>query len=338
MVSGNAILMKEINKNLVRDSLKILRKATKQELALRTGLSVVTIHSLLSEMILDKEVYEGDMVPSNGGRPSMVYCYNENYGYVMVIYGHQKNNDNLIRMLVVNLVGDIIYREELFLHKINLESFDEVIEHGLRKFPSIELIGFGLPGEEEDGMITLNDYADIVGSVFMNRIREKFKLQVTFVNDINAAINGYYHYKSPGGLDSLVGLYFPRIYNPGAGLVIKGEIFTGKSSFAGEIGDLPIGIDWINLDYLDDEETTEKIGRLIGIFSSILAPDLFVLYGDFLSASLGEKIKKKADAILGGKFSVSLAISHKFEDDFELGMIKATLEQLENKYFITRKG
>lgn len=338
MLSGNAILMKEINKNLVRDSLKMLRKATKQELSLRTGLSVVTIHSLLSEMIQDKEVYEGDMVPSNGGRPSLVYCYNENYGHVMVIYGHQKDNNNLIRMLVVNLVGDTVYREEGFFKKINVDSFDEMIEQGLRKYPSIELIGFGLPGEEEDGIITLNDYEDIIGPFFMKHIKEKFKLQASFVNDINAAINGYYHYKSLGNYDSLVGLYFPRIYNPGAGIVIKGEIFTGKSSFAGEIGALPIGIDWLTLDYLKEEEAADKIAKLVAVFSTILAPDLFVLYGDFLTAELGEKIKKKAEAILGGLFLIHLTVSDKFEDDFELGMIKATLEQLENKYFITRKG
>lgn len=338
MLSGNAILMKEINKNLVRDSLKMLRKATKQELSLRTGLSVVTIHSLLSEMIQDKEVYEGDMVPSNGGRPSLVYCYNENYGHVMVIYGHQKDNNNLIRMLVVNLVGDTVYREEGFFKKITVDSFDEMIEQGLRKYPSIELIGFGLPGEEEDGIITLNDYEDIIGPFFMKHIKEKFKLQASFVNDINAAINGYYHYKSLGNYDSLVGLYFPRIYNPGAGIVIKGEIFTGKSSFAGEIGALPIGIDWLTLDYLKEEEAADKIAKLVAVFSTILAPDLFVLYGDFLTAELGEKIKKKAEAILGGLFLIHLTVSDKFEDDFELGMIKATLEQLENKYFITRKG
>ncbi|MDF2801480.1 MAG: transcriptional regulator/sugar kinase [Anaerocolumna sp.] len=338
MLSGNAILMKEINKNLVRDSLKILRKATKQELSLRTGLSVVTIHSLLTEMIQEKEVFEGDMVPSNGGRPSLVYCYNENFGHVMVIYGHQKDNNNLIRMLVVNLVGDTVYREEVFLNKVGLDSFDEMIEHGLRKYPSIELVGFGLPGEEEEGIITLNDYENIIGSVFMKRIKDKFRLQASFVNDINAAINGYYHYKSLGNYDSLVGLYFPRIYNPGAGIVIKGEIFTGKSSFAGEIGALPLGIDWLSLDYLDEEKVTGEIAKLLSIFSTILAPDLFVLYGDFLSTELIEIIKKKTEAILGGLFSVNITISDKFEDDFELGMIKATLEQLENKYFITRKG
>ncbi len=338
MLSGNAILMKEINKNLVRDSLKILRKATKQELSLRTGLSVVTIHSLLTEMIQEREVYEGDMIPSNGGRPSLMYCYNENFGHVMVIYGHQKDNNNLIRMLVVNLVGDTVYREEMFLDKIMPESFDDMIEHGLRKFPSIELLGFGLPGEEEDGIITLNDYVDIIGPVFMKRVKDKFKLQVSFVNDINAAINGYYHYKSLGNYDSIVGLYFPRIYNPGAGIVIKGEIFTGKSSFAGEIGALPIGIDWLTLDYQDGERVTREIAKLLSIFSSILAPDLFVLYGDFLSSELSDKIKNKAEVMLGGLFSVHITISDKFEEDFELGMIKATLEQLENKYFITRKG
>lgn len=42
----NTAVMKQVNKDLVRRHLKEMKRATKHELSVKTGLSVVTIQSL----------------------------------------------------------------------------------------------------------------------------------------------------------------------------------------------------------------------------------------------------------------------------------------------------
>lgn len=338
MLSGNTLLMKEVNKNLVRESLKLLRKATKQELALKTGLSVVTVNSLLVDMIREGEAYEGEMVPSNGGRPSLQYCYNVNFSHGIVLFGRQKENRNCIHMAVVNLAGEIVYEEESFHEDILVDSFDEMIDRGLEKVPSVSILGFGLPGEEEDGVVTINDYSNLVGSSFMKHYKEKYQVPVIFINDVNGAVNGYYHYKAPGGMRNIAGLYFPRLYEPGAGLVLGGEVYTGYKSFAGEIGKLPVGVDWLNLDYGSREKVREAVGKLVAAFSCIMAPEQIVLYGDFFEEEDAAGIKAYAEKLLGYKFEVYVVVSENFKEDFEQGMIRFLLEHSSNKYILSRKG
>ncbi len=338
MLSGNTLLMKEVNKNLVRESLKLLRQATKQELSFKIGLSVVTVNSLLADMIKEGEVFEGEMVPSNGGRPSMQYCYNVNYSHGIVVYGHQKENKNCIHLAVVNLAGEIVYREETFMADIVVESFEEMIDRGLQKVSSVSILGFGLPGEEEDGIVTLNDYSSLIGEEFMAYYKSKYNIPVIFVNDINGAVNGYFHYKAIGGMKNIAGIYFPRLYNPGAGLVLNGEVYTGYKSFAGEIGNLPIGIDWRQLDYTNREVVAESLGKLVAAFSCIIAPEQFVLYGDFFKEGDAISIKEYANNLLRGEFDAYVVVSDSFEEDYEQGMIRFLLEQSGNKYILSKKG
>lgn len=134
---------------------------------------------------------------------------------------------------------------------------------------------------------------------FLNHYKERYKVTVIFVNDINAAVNGYYHNKLKNNkIESVVGIVFDRVHLPCAGIVIKGEIYTEKSNFAGEVAYMPIGIDWLKLNYHDNEQVCKSIGKLISIISCVLVPRSFVVYGDFS------------------------------EEDYELGMIKIALEAL----------
>lgn len=338
MLSGNTLLMKEVNRNLVRENLKLLRKATKQELSIKTGLSVVTINSLLADMVRSGEVYEGESVPSNGGRPSLQYCYNVNFSYGIVVFGHQKENNNCIHLAIVNLAGEIVYEEENYLKEIFVESFEEIIDRGLKQVQAVSILGFGLPGEEEEGVITINDYSNLVGDAFMKHYRERYKIPVIFVNDVNGAVNGYYHYKAIGGMKNIVGIYFPRLYEPGAGLILNGEVYAGYKSFAGEIGKLPVGVDWARLDYNSKDETGEAIGKLVAAFSCVLAPEQFVLYGDFLTEEDGARIKEYAEKLLLGKFDVYVVVSRCFKEDFEQGMIRFILEHVGSKYILSQKS
>lgn len=334
-MKADTLLMKEINKNNIRKQLKLMGKATKPELAARTGLSVVTVNSLLEELVKNGEIKKGESIPSNGGRPCLQYIFNEDYKYAVIIYGHQKNNQNLIRLLVINLLGQCIERKEKYFAKVQIDSFDSWLLEVFEKYgEKTGLIAFGLPGEEVDGMITVNDYPDIVGKEFMEHYRRAYEAPVIFENDINAAVNGYYSYRISAEAEHIVGLYFPRIYAPGAGTIIHGEIYKGAGNFAGEISRIPVDYPWEELDYGDPCQVIRSVGELLIIYSCVLAPDFFVLYGDFWTEEIKSGLREALRESLKGQFEAKLVFSNELEKDFEQGMITLALDELEKQ---TRK-
>lgn len=334
-MKADTLLMKELNKNNVRKQLRIMGKATKPELAVQTGLSVVTVNSLIGELVKDGEVKRGECVPSNGGRPSTQYIYNENYKYAVIIYGHQSNNENLIQLLVVNLYGKCIERKKAYFSKVEVNSFDSWLTEIFEKYGEEERIGliaFGLPGEEVNGIITINDYPAIVGKEFMKHYKEAYRVPVIFENDVNAAVSGYYFYGISEDVKHVVGMYFPRIYGPGAGIIINGEIYRGANNFAGEFARLPIAYSWEGLDYTDEKQVIAYIGQLLSILCCVLAPDCFVLYGDFWTTDIKKGLEKAVSELLKQQFQAKLVFQESLEEDFEQGMIKLALDEMEKQF------
>ena len=73
-------------------------------------------------------------------------------------------------------------------------------------------------------------------------------MPVLYENDVNATVCGYYGYHKAEGIQTVVGLYYPQVYAPGAGTMINGEIYKGGMNFAGEIGWLPLHPAWNEVD------------------------------------------------------------------------------------------
>lgn len=332
MKKADTKLMKKMNKNLIRNCFINELDSTAANLSQKTGLSVVTVNVILKEMLQSKEVFAGQSIPSNGGRPSIVYKYNEMYRCAAIVFGYTKSDNNYIKILVINLLGNCIYEEEKVFENVKDDSFNHILDELFAKYPTIELISFGLPGAEENGVITINDYPYIVGDTFLNHYKERYKVSVTFINDINAAVYGYYHNNlSDYYPQTVVGLVFNRVYLPGSGIVIKGEIHTGKSNFAGEIAFMPLGIDWLKINYYDIEEMSEAIGKVVAMMSCVIAPDNFVIYGDFWSEDSAIKIKEKAEKNLNNHFQVNIVVCNKYEEYYKKGMIKASTKVLNNR-------
>jgi hypothetical protein len=335
MKTANTLLIKEINLNLVRKQLLSLRAATKQQLAKLTGLSLMTVSSIISELIDNGEVAEGNSIPSNGGRPSAEYCYNGEFNHAVVFLGYQRNNHNFIRMRVINMFGDCVYSEEKYLDTVFCDSFDDMLDRAFALFAKISIIGFGLPGEEENGIVTINDYPRLVGNEFMKHCIDVYNVPVLFENDVNAAVLGYYrdNYKNQPLGEALAGLYFPRLYYPGMGLIIGGEIHYGKQNFVGEFGRLPIGIEWDHLDYSNKAVIYDSISRLLSIVICTIAPEKLVLYGDFFSDEDAAHIKASTESLLQGSFIVDLEVKSNFEADYEYGLTSLILDRQYDNLF-----
>ena len=66
-------LIKEKNLRILRDILRKEKVAAKAKLSKLTGISVVTIQSLLDTLITNGEVFEDEIVKLSIGRPALTY-------------------------------------------------------------------------------------------------------------------------------------------------------------------------------------------------------------------------------------------------------------------------
>ncbi len=331
MLKANRKQMKEINKNNLRQVLKERRKATKPELAELTQLSVVTVNALIGELVSSGEVIEGDEIPSNGGRPSKQYIYNGDFRKAIIIYGHQENNQDLFHMLIINAFGECIDRKEASYTNVVTDSFDLWIGDAFRKHKTICAIIFGLPGAEKNGVIYAHDYPGIVGEKFLTHYKEKYHVPVLYENDINATVCGYYARQNGETMETVVGLYYPRAYAPGAGVVVNGKIYKGFMNFAGEIGWIPLRPTWNEVDYKNGEAVALMLSQIAVIFSCVLAPQRIVFYGDFLTEELLKELVSHLTKQLKGKFLPQIEFEKNLVKDFERGMIQIALSELKRK-------
>ena len=329
---GSMTLMKEINKNAIRNALKRLQSATKAELSELTGLTSMTVGTLLDELLYENEVFLDELLPSSGGRPARGYKINSDFSQAIIIYGHEKNGRDMIFIRVTNLLGEILTGEEMSAENIRVESFEPIIERLILVYPNIKAIGFGFPGIEPISGIPSNDYIGITGTRFTEYYKNKFGFAVLFENDTNAAVSGYCRRHQKNASDAVCYLYFPKKYPPGCGIWINGDVHRGRNTFAGEISYIPLGFDWENAEKYLHKDYLFQIALLMIILSSTLAPDLLVLHGEGIDETSLPTLIAHMDKSLPPQYLPSITLSNNFNLDYEEGMIGLTLSKMEEEY------
>lgn len=327
MKKANANLMKEINLNIVRKAMKRVETATKPQLASLTKLSVVTVNSLVKELYELGELFEDDIVPSNGGRPALTYRYNYNFSLALVVYLKEKQGEELISATVVNLENDQLAKEEYTMPVFDRQRFYEIIEHYIGLYPSIKVIGIGIPGQAVNGEITVSSHRELTGFRMIEEIESQFGLPVMVENDVNAAISGYSMKEDLEGDQCVLGMYFPLKYPPGLAIYLDGRIVKGKNGMSGEIKFLPIGLDW------SQDMTTEKFGhavcKIIHTVNAVLAPDKIVIYQYRMEAEAWSQAWETYRLQHPMPSYPEVVLKQTFQEDFEAGMRWLTLQELE---------
>ncbi|MEO3945963.1 ROK family protein [Gorillibacterium sp. CAU 1737] len=328
MKNANANLMKEINLNNVRQVMKRMETATKPQLAALTKLSVVTVNSLVKELQDRGEMVEDEIVPSNGGRPALTYRYNFDYSLALVLYMREKEGQEQITASVVNLEDRVLFKEELVMPVFERQGFYEVMERLLEAYPSIKVIGMGIPGQAVNGIVTVTGHRELTGYRMIEEIESQFGLPVVVENDMNAAISGYCAKQAADEESCTVGIYFPAQYPPGMGIYLDGKIMRGKQGMAGEISFLPTAmLDWHGK--LAPEVFLAGACRIIQSVNAVLAPDKVVIYQDRVGATVWESAWKAFLRQTPMAANPEVVQLDTFQEDFEAGMRWLTLKALE---------
>lgn len=330
-LNGNSLIMKKINTNIVRNALKAERISTKQRLSELTGLSAVTVGSILQQLTSTHEVYEDELIPSNGGRPSHGFCYNSEYSHVLVIYAHEYHGQDKIYVCVANLIGDCIHKESTNAEDICLKSFEPIIDKLIEQYPTIKAIGFGLQAAEYNKTITFSDYKNLNGTCFTEHYRMRYSIPVSLENDVNLATIGYCHIHKIESTAAIIYIYFPQNYPPGAGIYINGSLYKGYNNFEGEIKHMPLDIDWDNTEYEDFDKTCDIVSKMVITITCMLNPEQFILYGNFLTEAHLQAITWNCKETLSETFVPKILLADDYDLDFQTGAIECALDLLKSK-------
>lgn len=334
--NANALVMKEINVNLVRRTLRAQREATKQQIAEATGLSTVTVATILQKLIEDNIAFDVGFAASMGGRPAQLFQFNEDHSHVLVLFTHEQQGKDMLYVRVANLNGVCIYEVEAALAEINLHTFEPYIDAVLQEYASIRAIVFGLPGVEFGGKILGADYPALLGTDFLAHYQDRYPLPVIVENDVNAACIGYCRRNQIESEAAALYLYFPQKYPPGGGIYINGRLYKGYSHYAGEVASMPLGIDWNDPTlYESSERICEAIAALIQAVSLLLNPRSVILYGTFLTDLHLRDIERRCAARQPVRSIPHLSLAADFTLDYQQGIIEEALALLEPQMSIS---
>lgn len=328
--NANVLVMKAHNIELVRQTLKALREATRAQIAAASGLSTVTVGTILQLLEEEGAATVAGQAASLGGRAARLFRFNPNHAHVLVLCMHEEAGQDILHLRVANLYGEVVHGEDAPLVDIGMRSLEPAIERLLARYPSIRAVGLGLPGVELHGRVLLADYAALVGAEMVAHYRERFGLPLIVENDVNAACVGYCRRHGLAAEAATLYLYFPQKYPPGGGICIDGKLYKGFSNFAGEVAGMPLGIDWRDPAlYGSPARFAQAAATLIAAAAMLLNPAGVVLYGAFLTDALLHQIEQRVAAELPPGARPRLLRADDFTLDYQHGMVSQTLALLE---------
>jgi len=326
-LSNNTAALKKINIELVKTSLKNLEYGTKSSIAQATGLSVGTCGNILKELLVTGEVLEVSHEESSGGRPARRFKYNENYGFIGCIYISLKNDIRWVNYRITNLRGEKIEEDIITSDNITYEEIDAFIDQLIKKY-NILAIGIGVPGVVNEGVIGICDIPELANINLGERLKEKYKIEVTIENDMNLTVYGIYkHHKKE---TSVAVVTFIENSFPGSGIIVDGNILKGSTKFAGEVSFLPFDMSREDqLKHLHNKERFIPLAAktLISIIA-IINPQIIVLTGGLCKSEYVDDIYNNCLQIIPKEHIPNISYIEDIHNDYMQGLLSTTLESL----------
>jgi predicted NBD/HSP70 family sugar kinase len=232
------------NERLVVRTLYDLGPISRAEVARLTGLTKTTVSDVVAVLLDDGVVREVGRGPSSGGKAPILVEVDDD---ARLVVGLDLGEEHFAGSLV-NLRGEI--RRSVALPvggrdgeaavQLVFELLDELLDGSTAPLLGI---GIGTPGLVDSRTGTIRravnlDWRDLpLGQI----VSERYEVPTNVANDSQAAALAEYTYAGEGRVPNLIAIRVGR--GVGAGLVLRGALFQGDGSGAGEIGHIVVDDD-----------------------------------------------------------------------------------------------
>lgn len=319
--------IRKLNKNLIRRLLYSDREYTKQDIALKTGLSLSTCNTLLNELAADAEIKGEKKQLQSIGPPSMVYRLNvQNEQLLCISFEITKGLKTLI-LSVHSFSGDTL--------KQTVQTFDylgyEVIEKEslkiLKQWPNISQVMISGCCVPEHGVIHVCDIEELENVAIVTKLSIALACPVHLENDMHLKCYGYYtkHQKS----QKIISLAnFPAKALPGISSIYNGIVIRGSHLFAGNIGYLPFDLSQKELlSLLNDKKTARPIiSQVIISVIAMIDPSTIILTGHLVDEADLTYIRSDCLKIIPENYLPELLYKHNLDEYLMAGMYQKALD------------
>lgn len=251
MITADQVLVKQINKMIVLNTIYKKRPISRAEIAKVTGLNKSTVSALVDELLTEELVLEMGTGESQGGRKPVNLSINKEVGNIIGI----DLGVNYILGIMTNFAGEIIWEKRIDLQHIHSSPeqriadlqllIQETIANAPRTVRGIIGIGIGVPGivNYEQGLILSAPNLGWENVELRSIIEQKFSVPVFIDNEANAGAIGEKWFGAGKRADEF--LYISAGTGIGAGIIINNELYRGSKGLAGEIGHMTVSLDGI---------------------------------------------------------------------------------------------
>ncbi|MGC6768537.1 ROK family protein [Enterococcus sp. LJL128] len=292
--------------NLIRqknlEKLKVFlfenKKALKAEMSKETGISVVTINSLVKQLVADQIFIESKPIQQPLGRPANEYLFNYDLVHYLLVSIQEKREPHEKRSLViigkvVNLAGVEKYHTTIDFSTPSLEGLMAAFKDMLQFSVPVEKIGLSIPGKIDHSII-VSSWDDLFDGWNIEQELARFSdIPITIQNDAHLMTMGFCVEQGLLEQHTVVGIFYPEKSMPGITICANGVLLEGNRGLAGEAKYLPALID--SPVPATDEELGENLADILSLYNAVIAPDSFVLSSETVNEELlSDRIQKRS--------------------------------------------
>lgn len=215
------------------------RSSTLPDLSRELDLSVPTVTKLITEMIDEGFIVSYGKLETGEGRPPTLYGLNPDSGYFIGVDIKRFS----INIGLMNFLGDIVKSEMGIQYDLDntpaaLDRMCELVKAFISKLnidvSKILNIGINISGRVNPSSGYSFSLFNFEERPLAEVLSEKFDIPVCLYNDTRAMAYGEYVKGIVRGERNIV--FINLSWGLGAGMIFNGELYDGKSSFAGEFG------------------------------------------------------------------------------------------------------
>jgi glucokinase-like ROK family protein len=248
MKTADQLLVKQINKILVLNTIYRERTISRAETSKLTGLNKSTVSALVDELLSEGLVLEIGIGESQGGRKPINLAINSEFGSVIGI----DLGVNYVLSILTNFAGDIIWEKRIATNNAmnsqaqNVAHLFTLIRETMQHAPPTRCgiigIGVGAPGmvNYDQGYILSAPNLLWENIKLKDIIEDEFNIPTLVDNEANAGAIGEKWFGFGKKISELV--YVSAGTGIGAGIVINNELYRGARGLAGEIGHMTVDV------------------------------------------------------------------------------------------------
>ena len=244
---GSFQLMKSMNRSIILNMIREEGPISRAEIAKQTRLTPPTVSNIVKELISTQFVIETTQGMSKGGRKPTLLEINADQFYTLGIDVGTFH----MKFVVTNLFGDLKdvtslpignYPGNEDILSIMKQGIQDLLYSGNNDPDKFLGIGVGMHGivDPEEGISLFAPSFQLRNIPIKEELEKDFNMIVKVENDARTMTLGEYWFGNGNDADNMVGVNVGN--GIGAGMMIKGRLFHGENSIAGEIGHVTIDL------------------------------------------------------------------------------------------------